>query len=252
MTAVLELRQVSAAYGPFRALFGVDLTVEPGEALALVGPNGSGKTTVARVASGLVRPTGGAVVVDGTDLTGAATHRFVRAGVSHAPEGRSVFATLTVAENLELSFRRLVGRSGLDLALDRAYSCFPVLGMRRDQAAGTLSGGEQRMLSLARVLVEAPKVLIADELSLGLAPIVVDELYESLRRLQDEGTALLVVEQQVGHAVALAARVAVLSHGAVSWIGTSDAASAVVRQAFEPAAPPYVSSPDHERPAHAR
>lgn len=237
MTPVLELRHVAAGYGPFRALFGVDLTLEPGEAVALVGPNGSGKTTVARVASGLLRPASGAVLVDGADLTGQPPHRFVRAGVSHAPEGRSVLATLSVRENLELSFRRLAGRSGLATALGRAYEVFPVLGERRNQAAGTLSGGEQRMLSMARVLVEVPKVLIADELSLGLAPIVVDELYGSLRRLCDEGTALLVVEQQVGHALALASRVAVLSHGAVAWLGSSEEASEVVQQAFEPTGP---------------
>ena len=234
MTAVLELRAVTAGYGPFRALFGVDLTVDPGEAVALVGPNGSGKTTVARVASGLLRPASGAVLVDGTEVTGQPAHRFVRAGISHAPEGRSVFATLTVRENLELSFRRLVGRSGLAAALGRAYELFPVLGERRNQAAGSLSGGEQRMLSMARVLVEQPKLLIADELSLGLAPIVVDELYASLARLRDEGTALLVVEQQVGHALALASRVAILSHGSVAWTGSSEEAGAVVHGSLEP------------------
>src|SRR3954454_16420966 len=205
MTAqpVLELRDVSAAYGPFRALFGVSLTVAPGEAVALVGSNGAGKTTVARVASGLVAPSNGTVVVDGADLTGKRTYEFARAGVAHAPEGRSVFASLSVEENLTLSFRRLYGRRGVRPALDRAYELFPVLGRRRQQTAGTLSGGEQRMLSMARVMVEAPKVLVADELSLGLAPIIVDELYEGLGRLRDAGTALLIVEQQVGHALRL-------------------------------------------------
>lgn len=230
MTPVLELRSVSAAYGPFRALFDVSLTVDRGESVALVGSNGAGKTTVARVASGLVVPSAGGVIVDGVDMTSARTYAFARAGVAHAPEGRSVFASLTVEENLSLSFRRVHGRRGLRKSLDLAYEMFPVLGRRRGQTAGTLSGGEQRMLSLARVLVDLPKVLIADELSLGLAPIIVDELYEILRRLRDEGTSLLIVEQQVVQALRLCDRVAVLDHGAVSWTGDSTDATGVVAQ----------------------
>lgn len=224
MTAVLELRDVSAGYGPFNALFGVSLSVEPGEAVALLGANGVGKTTVARVATGLVAPTRGSVLVDGVELTGAPTYRFAQAGVAHAPEGRSVFATLTVDENLRLSFRRSKGRAGLSGALDKAYSQFPALAKRRQQVAGTLSGGEQRMLSIARVLVEAPKVLVADELSLGLAPIIVDEIYRELRRLREEGTALLIVEQYVGHALALCDRVVLLDHGTVVWSGPASEA----------------------------
>jgi branched-chain amino acid transport system ATP-binding protein len=234
VTPVLELRSVSAAYGPFRALFDVSLTVDRGESVALVGSNGAGKTTVARVASGLVVPSAGGVIVDGVDMTSARTYAFARAGVAHAPEGRSVFASLTVEENLSLSFRRVHGRRGLRKSLDLAYEMFPVLGRRRGQTAGTLSGGEQRMLSLARVLVDLPKVLIADELSLGLAPIIVDELYESLRRLRDEGTSLLIVEQQVVQALRLCDRVAVLDHGSVSWTGDSTDATGVVAQVPDP------------------
>jgi branched-chain amino acid transport system ATP-binding protein len=235
MRPVLELRNVTAAYGPFRALFGISLSVGPGEAVALVGSNGAGKTTVARVASGLVAPSSGTVVVDGDDLTSARPYRFARAGVAHAPEGRSVYASLTVEENLALSFRQMLGRRAVRTSLDRAYELFPILGTRRKQPAGTLSGGEQRMLSLARVMVEVPKILIADELSLGLAPIVVDELYRDLVRLRTEGTALLVVEQQVGHALQLCDRVVVLDRGAVSWAGASADAGGVVGQAFTPA-----------------
>jgi branched-chain amino acid transport system ATP-binding protein len=235
MTAVLELRSVSAAYGPFRALFGVSLEVGAGEAVALVGSNGTGKTTVARVASGLVAPSSGTVHVDGVDLTGRRTYEFARAGVAHATEGRSVFSTLSVEENLTLSFQRAFGRREVRGRLDRAFELFPVLGRRRGQTAGTLSGGEQRMLSMARVMVEAPKVLVADELSLGLAPIIVDELYASLRALRDQGTALLIVEQQVGHALQLCDRVAVLDRGTVSWSGPSADAVDVVSQAFDPA-----------------
>jgi branched-chain amino acid transport system ATP-binding protein len=234
MTAALELSDVSAAYGPFRALFGVSLVVEPGEAVALVGSNGAGKTTVARVATGLVKPTTGQVLVGGVDMTGRRTYAIARAGVAHATEGRSVFASLSVEENLTLSFRRIFGRGGVRTHLDQAYEMFPILGRRKDQHAGTLSGGEQRMLSMARVMVEKPKVLIADELSLGLAPIIVDELYDTLERLRADGTALLIVEQQVTHALALCDRVVLLEHGAVSWSGSSDDAAAVVTQAFKP------------------
>ncbi|MCU1485107.1 MAG: transporter related, partial [Actinomycetia bacterium] len=171
----------------------------------------------------------------GVDLTGKRTYEFVRAGVAHAPEGRSVFSSLSVEENLTLSFRRIFGRRGVRSRLELAFELFPVLGRRRGQIAGTLSGGEQRMLSMARVMVEVPKVLIADELSLGLAPIIVDELYESLRKLRDEGTSLLIVEQQVGHALRLCDRVAVLDHGTVSWTGSAADAVDVVSQAFDPA-----------------
>ena len=228
MTAVLEFSDVRASYGPFRALFGVSFSIGAGEAVALVGSNGAGKTTVARVASGLVRPDSGSVLVDGVDMAGARAYRFARAGIVMAPEGRSVFASLTVEENLTLSFRHVRGRRGVAPSLARAYELFPVLGRRKDQVAGTMSGGEQRMLSLARVMVEEPKLLIADEISLGLAPLVVDQLYESLRTLVAGGTSLLIVEQQVGHALRLCDRVAVLQHGAVSWTGNSaDAASRV-------------------------
>jgi branched-chain amino acid transport system ATP-binding protein len=202
--------------------------------VALVGANGSGKTTVARVASGLVAPTAGTVLVDGVDVTGKRAYLYARAGVAHAVEGRSVFATLTVEENLSLAFRRAFGRRGARPALDEAYGIFPVLGRRRGQLAGTLSGGEQRMLSLARVLVEKPKVLIADELSLGLAPIIVDELYAALGRLRAAGSSLLIVEQQVVHALQLCDRVVLLDHGAVSWTGTTSDAANVVTQTFEP------------------
>lgn len=224
MDPVLELRDVDAAYGAFRALFGVSLAVAPGEAVALVGPNGAGKTTVARVASGLVGASAGSVLVDGRDMTGRPTYAFARAGIAHAPEGRSVFASLTVRENLELSIRRVRGRSGVRAGLQEAYDLFPILRERRDQTAGTLSGGQQRMLAMARVLVDAPKLLVADELSLGLAPTVVAEVYAALRRVRAAGAAVLVIEQHVGHALALCDRVVILDHGTISWSGDPTAA----------------------------
>lgn len=235
MSPVLELRDVSAGYGPFAALFDVSLSVGEGEAVALLGANGVGKTTVARVATGLVAPTAGSVLVDGADVTGAPVHRFARGGVLHAPEGRSVFSTLSVEENLTLSFRQSRGRSGARGALDEAFSLFPVLEERRRQNAGTLSGGEQRILSMARVLVESPRLLVADELSLGLAPLVVREVYMALAQLRDAGTALLIVEQHVAQALALCDRAVVLDHGSVAWEGPSaDAAHRVATKIFEP------------------
>ena len=227
---ILELRDVEAGYGPFRALFDVSLAVGAGEAVALVGANGAGKTTLARVACGLIAPSAGAVLVDGAEVGrgGPSAWRFVRAGVVHAPEGRSVLASLTVEENLALSFHRAFGRSGLAGALERAYELFPRLGERRTQVAGTLSGGEQRMLSLGRVLVESPRLLIADELSLGLAPMVVDQVFETLSQIRGAGTALLIVEQQVGHALELCDRAAILEHGLITWQGPSKEAGAVL------------------------
>jgi branched-chain amino acid transport system ATP-binding protein len=236
-TPVLELRSVDASYGAFRSLFDVSLAVLPGSAVALVGPNGAGKTTVARVASGLVAPAAGSVVVAGDEMTGRPAFLFARAGVAHAPEGRSVFATLTVEENLALSIRRARGRRGVRAGLDDAYELFPVLRNRRSQAAGTLSGGEQRMLAMARVLVDAPKVLVADELSLGLAPLVVEQIYKSLARLRDAGTSLLVIEQHVPHALALCDHVVVLDHGSVSWSGRTADAADRVRETLQAAAP---------------
>lgn len=236
MTAVLSLVDVTAGYGPFHALFGVSISVQPGEAVALLGANGVGKTTVARVASGLIAPESGAVLVEGADLTGAPPHRFARAGVAHATEGRSVFASLTVEENLRLSFRRALGARGVPGALATAFDQFPALERRRDQPAGNLSGGEQRMLSMARVLVEAPALLIADELSLGLAPIIVDEIYAQLRRLREEGTALLIVEQHVTRALELCDRVVLLEHGSILWEGPSSDAGDHVKAIFDPAA----------------
>jgi branched-chain amino acid transport system ATP-binding protein len=221
-TPALDLRSVDAGYGPFRAIFGVTFSLTAGRVLALLGSNGAGKTTIARVCSGLITPTGGAVLVDGEDATRWEPYRFARAGVVHAPEGRSVFASLTVEENLTLTFRRSRGRSGVSAGLEEAYALFPRLGERRKQQAGTLSGGEQRMLSLARVMVERPRLLIADELSLGLAPLIVDEVYRMLAKVRDAGTTILIIEQHVSHALDFADDVIVLAKGEVAFNGPSN------------------------------
>lgn len=227
--ALLELQDVDAAYGPYRALFGVSFAVPERSAVALVGANGAGKSTVARVVSGLVRPTAGTVRFAGQDVTRWPPWRIARAGLAHAPEGRSVFASLSVEENLVVTFRQALGRRGEADALARAYAAFPRLGERRTQSAGTLSGGEQRMLSLAKVVAVPQRLLVVDELSLGLAPRAVDEAFAALRAILDAGTSLLVVEQHLERAMALADAVVVLAKGRVAWAGPVGEAGAVVR-----------------------
>jgi branched-chain amino acid transport system ATP-binding protein len=219
---LLELRDVEASYGPFRSLFGISMTVRERSVTALLGSNGSGKTTVVRVCCGLLKPTSGRVIYEGNDITGMRAYKMTRIGIVHAPEGRSVFSSLTVEENLALTFRQVFGRSGWRPAIAQAYERFPRLGERRKQIAGTLSGGEQRMLSLARVLVHEPKLLITDELSLGLAPVIIDEVYETLATIRDAGTSLLIVEQHVRQALTLADDVVVVSKGRVTLSGPVD------------------------------
>jgi branched-chain amino acid transport system ATP-binding protein len=218
---VLELRDVDAGYGPFRALFGVSFSIPEGHAVALLGANGAGKSTIARVVSGLVPITSGAVLFDGVDISRMKPWRIAPLGIVQAPEGRSVFSSLTVEENLTLDFRRNLGRRGVAAGLERAYELFPRLGERRKQVAGNLSGGEQRMLSLARVLVRPPRLLVVDELSLGLAPIAIDDVYKTLEEVRRAGTTLLLIEQYVGHALRIADSVVLLQHGEVLFDGAA-------------------------------
>lgn len=227
---LLAAEDISASYSSYRALFGVSLEVPEGSALALLGSNGAGKSTLARVLTGLLAPTAGTVRIAGTDVTGWPAWRISRLGVAHVPEGRGIFASLSVEENLALSFRRRVGARSVAAALDRAYDAFPVLAERRRQQAGTLSGGQQRMLSLGKVLAAPPRLLVADELSLGLAPVVVDSVYDSLASIRAAGTSLLVVEQHMDRALALADRAVVLAKGAVVWEGESAGASEAMRR----------------------
>jgi len=216
---VLVLEHVSASYGPYRALFDVSFRVPAGGIVALVGSNGAGKSTVARTVTGLVGATAGKVIFCGHDVTQLPAYKIARLGMAHVVEGRGVFSSLTVEENLTLAFRQRAGRHLLSANLERAYAAFPILGERRRQMAGTLSGGQQRLLSLAKVLVVPPKVLIADELSLGLAPVVVDSVYEGLREINTNGTALVVVEQQVSRVLELASQAVVLDRGSVAYDG---------------------------------
>lgn len=225
---VLRVEHVSASYGPYRALFDVSFRVPAGGVVALVGSNGAGKSTVARTVTGLVTATEGQVLLDGQDVTKLAAYKIARLGMAHVVEGRGIFSTLTVEDNLALAFRQRAGRSELAENLSRAYDAFPLLGDRRRQLAGNLSGGQQRLLCLAKVLVVPPKVLVADELSLGLAPVVVDAVYEGLEQINRNGTALVVVEQQVHRVLALATWAVVLNHGSVVYEGGPEGASAAV------------------------
>jgi branched-chain amino acid transport system ATP-binding protein len=207
---------VSAAYGRFRALFDVSFSVAQGAVAAMLGPNGAGKSTIARVVAGLVPTTSGAIMLGGDDVTGLSIGRIVRHGLTFVPEGRPVFATLDVEDNLRIAFCRQLPRRQVVGALERSYERFPALKGRRRQLAGTLSGGEQRILALARVLAVPPVMLVVDELSLGLAPRAVDEVFAALREINEAGTTLLVVEQQVPRALKLASQVIVLRKGRVT------------------------------------
>jgi branched-chain amino acid transport system ATP-binding protein len=210
---VLELRGVTAGYGETTVLRDVDLVVPDGATVALLGPNGAGKTTLLRVASGLLRPRSGQVLVDGRDVTGQPPHVLTRSGVCHVPEGRGIFGQLTVRDNL------LLQAAGRTDAVEQATSAFPRLGERLDQAAGTLSGGEQQMLALARAYVQQPRTALLDEVSMGLAPVIVDEIFAFLGTLAREGAALLLVEQYVTKALAMADYVVLLNKGRVSFWG---------------------------------
>ncbi len=227
---LLELDGVCASYSTYRALFDVSFTVPERGIVALLGSNGAGKSTVARVASGLVPLTAGKIRFDGNDITGLAAHKIAHQGVAHVPEGRGVFSSLTVDENLTLAFRQKVGRRGVAAACERAFTAFPALVACRRQLGGTLSGGQQRMLSLARVLAAPPRLLIVDELSLGLAPVVIDSVYDGLLAVRDSGCAILVVEQQVDRALAIAESAVLLAHGSVSWTGPATEASAAMEE----------------------
>ena len=209
---MFTLDGIVAGYAETTVLRGVSLSVPEGSVVALLGANGAGKTTLLRVASGLLRPTAGRLTLDGVDVTGHRPHQLAAAGVCHVPEGRGVFPSLTVRENLALQ----AGSGGRD-GVERAVDAFPRLGERMSQTAGTLSGGEQQMLALARAYVANPKVMLLDEVSMGLAPKIVDEIFVFLDRLAHEGSSLLLVEQYVTRALGLADYVYLMNRGAIAY-----------------------------------
>jgi branched-chain amino acid transport system ATP-binding protein len=211
---MFTLDSIVAGYAETTVLRGVSLTVPDSSVVALLGPNGAGKTTLLRVASGLLRPTAGRMTLDGVDVTSHRPHQLAGRGVCHVPEGRGVFPSLTVRENLSLQ----AGSGGKD-GLAKAVEAFPRLGERLSQTAGTLSGGEQQMLALARSYIANPTVMLLDEVSMGLAPKIVDEIFEFLGRVAHEGASLLLVEQYVTRALALADYVYLLNRGQVAYRG---------------------------------
>lgn len=214
--ALLEVRDINVFYGSVQALRGVSLEVEAGEMVALLGANGAGKTTTLRTISGLLAPSEGTMQLDGESIAGLPAHQVVTKGIAHLPEGRDLFPTLTVEENLRFgAWARRDDKSAYQRGLDRAFRFFPKLAERRGQAAGTMSGGEQQMLGVARALMSEPRLLVVDELSLGLAPIIVEQLFNILKEVNSEGTAVLIVEQFVHMALAACDRAYVLAKGQV-------------------------------------
>ena len=233
MSELLLIENLRAGYGAVEVLRGVDIRISHGELIALLGSNGAGKTTLNAVMSGLVAPRSGRIVFDGEDLTGAHYRRIVQAGLIQVPEGRKVFPNLTVLENLELgAFTR--ARSRLSENIDRVFDTFPRLRERTAQLAGTMSGGEQQMLAIGRGLMAEPKLLILDEPSLGLSPLLVEELFTLIAKLRADGLAILLVEQNVGQSLDIADRAYVMENGSIRFSGASSEllASDALRQAY--------------------
>ena len=220
MTPLLELRDLEAGYGPIRALDGVSLDVGPGELVAIIGANGAGKTTLLMTISGVVRPRRGSIAFNGLPIAGKPPHEIMRLGVGHAPEGRRIFPRLTVRENLQLGGFTQRDPATLRRDIDEACGLFPVLGDRLGQLGGTLSGGEQQMLAIARALVGRPRLLLLDEPSLGLAPLIVAKVFEVIASLTARGIAIVLVEQNARAALRLASRGWVLETGRVTMTGT--------------------------------
>ncbi len=220
--SLLSIEGLNVRYGSVQALFDVSLDVPNGSVLAVLGANGAGKSTLARTASGLVPAFGGKVTFGGEDITKWHPHRIRRAGLVHIPEGRGIFPGLSVAENLRMAVRRVGTGDQRKAAIANAYEMFPVLADRRGQRAGTLSGGEQQMLALARALAVPPRLIIADEMSLGLAPLVVDFVFESIERASKSGVTIVLIEQFIHRALSLASACVILRQGSVAWTGPSE------------------------------
>lgn len=220
---LLSVRDMDVRYGTSQALFSVSVDVAPGTVLALLGPNGAGKSTFARAVSGLVAPTSGRVWFDGQDITGASAHQVRRLGLTYVPEGRGIFPGLTVTENLRMAVAQ-EPRHKRASAIKRAIELFPVLGERSSQGAASLSGGEQQMLALARALAVSPKLVIADELSLGLAPLITEAVFQSLEEARRSGITIVLSEQFVHRALSMADSCVILSRGHVGWSGPASEA----------------------------
>jgi branched-chain amino acid transport system ATP-binding protein len=231
---VLELRGVRAGYGNFQALFDVSLEVRRGEAVAVIGPNGAGKTTLMRVVSGLIRPTAGTIVMDGVDLVATPAHRIVEAGIAHVPESRRLFPRMTVEDNLKMGGFTPSARGKFRQRLDVVYGLFPRLAERRRQLAGSMSGGEQQMCAIGRALMSDPRLLLLDEPSAGLAPVVVQQLFELVSRIRAGGLTVLIVEQNVQQVLRVVERAYLLKAGRLRASGTAAEllATDTIREAY--------------------
>ncbi|MEU7366405.1 ABC transporter ATP-binding protein [Streptomyces hygroscopicus] len=223
MTALLEVEDLRVAYGKIEAVKGISFSVEAGQVVTLIGTNGAGKTTTLRTLSGLLQPLGGEIRFDGTPLKGVPAHKIVALGLAHSPEGRHIFPRLSIAENLQLG--AFLRKDAADIAADiqRAYDLFPILGERRGQAAGTLSGGEQQMLAMGRALMSRPKLLMLDEPSMGLSPIMMQKIMHTIAELKAQGTTILLVEQNAQAALSLADQGHVMEIGKIVLSGTGEA-----------------------------
>ena len=215
--SLLALERLEVSYGGIRAVKGIDLAIEPGELVCLIGANGAGKTTTLRAITGLVPPAGGRIRYDGEDITGWRVHRIARRGLALVPEGRGVFAQLTIEENLAMG--AYARKDDVSADLERAFTLFPRLKERRRQTAGTLSGGEQQMLAIARALMSRPKLLLLDEPSMGLAPLMVEKIFDVIRAIAAEGVTMLLVEQNARLALEVSRRAYVLEGGLVALSG---------------------------------
>ncbi len=231
---MLTLENISVGYGAIRALKGVSMHVEQGEVVTLIGANGAGKTTTLRTITGLLSPTEGRILFEGAEISGKPTHQLVARGISMSPEGRGVFANLTVRENLLMGAYLKKNKAEINHDLERGFRMFPRLKERESQKAGTLSGGEQQMLAMARALMSRPRLLLLDEPSLGLAPLVVHRIFEAIDEIRGEGTTILLVEQNAHAALKHSDRAYVLETGRIVMEGASKdlAADPRIKEAY--------------------
>ncbi len=232
--SLLEVKDLRVAYGGIVAVRGIDLAVEQGELVALIGANGAGKTTTLKALAGMLRPAGGSIHFDGQSITREAAHRLLPRGIALVPEGRGVFARLTVQENLEMGAYIRDDRAAVKADMARVFELFPRLHERRAQVAGTLSGGEQQMLAIGRAMMGRPRLLLLDEPSMGLAPMMVQKIFEVIRMISAEGVTVLLVEQNASLALQAASRGYVMESGAITLTDSAAAllASPQVRQAY--------------------
>jgi branched-chain amino acid transport system ATP-binding protein len=218
---MLELRSIDAGYGSFQALFGIDLDVKAGEAVGVIGPNGAGKTTLMRAISGLIRPRAGTLSMEGRDVLATPAHRIVSLGIAHVPENRRLFPRLSVEDNLKMGCFMPKARRKHDERLEFVFGLFPRLKERRHQLAGTMSGGEQQMCAIGRALMSDPRLLLLDEPSAGLAPVVVQQIFELVKRIRERGLTVLIVEQNVQQVLKVVDRAYLLEAGTIRHSGSS-------------------------------